>query len=66
MTQQQSDVLVRELHIAARPEIVFTFFIDHAKHVVLCGSRVLEDFVDLAQFKRLLLFIVPDADCELL
>ena len=31
MTQQQTDVLERELHIAARPEIVFAFFTDPAK-----------------------------------
>ena len=31
MTQQQSNVLEREIHIAARPEIVFAFFTDPAK-----------------------------------
>ena len=31
MTQQQSDVLEREILIAARPETVFEFFVDPAK-----------------------------------
>jgi uncharacterized protein YndB with AHSA1/START domain len=30
MTQRHDDVLERELHIAARPETVFTFFVDPA------------------------------------
>jgi uncharacterized protein YndB with AHSA1/START domain len=38
MTQQQSDVLERELHIAARPEIVFAFFIDPAKMMRWMGK----------------------------
>jgi uncharacterized protein YndB with AHSA1/START domain len=38
MTQQQGDVLERELHIAARPEIVFAFFIDPAKMMCWMGK----------------------------
>jgi uncharacterized protein YndB with AHSA1/START domain len=38
MTQQQSDVLERELRIAARPEIVFAFFTDPAKMIRWMGK----------------------------
>jgi uncharacterized protein YndB with AHSA1/START domain len=38
MTQQQNDVLERELHIAARPEIVFAFFTDPDKMIRWMGS----------------------------
>jgi uncharacterized protein YndB with AHSA1/START domain len=38
MTQQQNDVLERELHIAARPETVFAFFTDPAKMIRWLGK----------------------------
>jgi uncharacterized protein YndB with AHSA1/START domain len=38
MTQQQIDVLERELHIAARPETVFAFFTDPAKMIRWMGK----------------------------
>jgi uncharacterized protein YndB with AHSA1/START domain len=38
MTQQQNDVLERELHIAARPETVFAFFTDPAKMIRWMGK----------------------------
>ena len=43
MTQQQSDVLERELHIAARPEIVFAFFTDPAKMIRWMGKQATLD-----------------------
>jgi len=43
MTQQQNDVLERELHIAARPETVFAFFVDPAKMMRWMGKDVLLD-----------------------
>ena len=43
MTQQQNDVLERELHIAARPEIVFAFFTDPAKMMRWMGKDVTLD-----------------------
>jgi len=43
MTQQQSDVLERELHIAARPEIVFAFFTDPAKMMRWMGKEATLD-----------------------
>ena len=43
MTQQQSDVLERELHIAARPETVFAFFTDPAKMMRWMGTDVTLD-----------------------
>jgi uncharacterized protein YndB with AHSA1/START domain len=38
MTQQQADVLERELRIAARPETVFEFFTDPAKMIRWMGN----------------------------
>ena len=38
MIQQQSDVLERELRIAARPETVFAFFTDPAKMIRWMGK----------------------------
>jgi uncharacterized protein YndB with AHSA1/START domain len=43
MTQQQSDVLERELHIAARPETVFGFFTDPAKMMRWMGKDIILD-----------------------
>jgi uncharacterized protein YndB with AHSA1/START domain len=43
MTQQQNDVLERELHIAARPEIVFAFFTDPAKMIRWMGKQATLD-----------------------
>jgi uncharacterized protein YndB with AHSA1/START domain len=43
MTQQQSDVLERELRIAARPEIVFAFFTDPAKMIRWMGKQATLD-----------------------
>jgi uncharacterized protein YndB with AHSA1/START domain len=43
MTQEQSDVLERELHIAARPEIVFAFFIDPGKMMRWMGKDAMLD-----------------------
>jgi uncharacterized protein YndB with AHSA1/START domain len=43
MTQQQTDVLVRELRIAARPETVFAFFIEPAKMMRWMGADVTLD-----------------------
>jgi uncharacterized protein YndB with AHSA1/START domain len=43
MTQQQTDVLERELRIAARPETVFAFFIEPAKMMRWMGSEVTLD-----------------------
>jgi uncharacterized protein YndB with AHSA1/START domain len=38
MTQQQNEVLERELHIAARPETVFSFFTDPDKMIRWMGK----------------------------
>lgn len=38
MTTQPSDVLERTIHIAARPEIIFSFFTDPAKMVRWMGT----------------------------
>jgi uncharacterized protein YndB with AHSA1/START domain len=43
MTQQQSDILERELHIAARPEVVFAFFTDPDKMVRWMGKNATLD-----------------------
>jgi uncharacterized protein YndB with AHSA1/START domain len=43
MTQQQNDVLERELHIAARPETVFTFFTDPDKMIRWMGKQATLD-----------------------
>jgi uncharacterized protein YndB with AHSA1/START domain len=43
MTQQQTDVLERELRIAARPETVFSFFIEPAKLMRWMGTDVTLD-----------------------
>jgi uncharacterized protein YndB with AHSA1/START domain len=43
MTQQQDDVLERELHIAARPETVFAFFTDPAKLIRWMGKEATLD-----------------------
>ncbi len=43
MTQQQNDVLERELHIAARPETVFAFFTDPAKMIRWMGQAATLD-----------------------
>jgi len=43
MAQRQSDVLEREVHIAARPETVFAFFVDPAKMMRWMGRNVTLD-----------------------
>lgn len=43
MTQQQTDVLERELRIAARPETVFAFFTEPAKLMRWMGTDVTLD-----------------------
>ena len=43
MTQQQNDVLERELHIAARPETVFAFLTDPAKMIRWMGKEATLD-----------------------
>ena len=43
MTQQQNDVLERELRIAARPETVFAFFTDPDKMIRWMGKRATLD-----------------------
>jgi len=43
MTQRHSDVLERELHIAARPETVFTFFVDPAMMIRWMGKEATLD-----------------------
>jgi uncharacterized protein YndB with AHSA1/START domain len=43
MTQQQTDILERELRIAARPETVFAFFTDPAKMIRWMGEQATLD-----------------------
>jgi uncharacterized protein YndB with AHSA1/START domain len=43
MTQPQTDVLERELHIAARPETVFAFFTDPARMIRWMGQNATLD-----------------------
>jgi uncharacterized protein YndB with AHSA1/START domain len=43
MTEQPSDVLERDVHIAARPETVFAFFVDPEKMMRWMGRTVTLD-----------------------
>jgi uncharacterized protein YndB with AHSA1/START domain len=43
MTQEQADVLERELYIAARPETIFAFFTDPAKMTEWKGNQAALD-----------------------
>ena len=41
---------------------VILIFIDYAKHPVLLGIRVIKGLVDFAEFERLFMALVADAD----
>src|SRR5947207_12051108 len=47
-------------------EIVLALFVNHAKHIVFFGGRILKGLINLTQLKRLFLIIVPHADSEML
>ena len=47
-------------------KIIFAFFVHDANHLMLCGFRILENFVNFPQFERSFVFFVSDADCEVL